>query len=70
MLFTLVMQTSKQSDCPSCVTCWSVELIPIFAVVKDITIFMRAVHLQVLEKILLLGADLDQRTRYGMNARE
>jgi hypothetical protein len=30
----------------------------------------RAEHLRVLEKILLLGADLDQRTRYGMNARE
>ena len=30
----------------------------------------RAEHLRVLEKILLLGADLDQQTRYGMNARE
>jgi hypothetical protein len=30
----------------------------------------RAQHLKVLEKMLLLGADLDQRTRYGMNARE
>jgi hypothetical protein len=30
----------------------------------------REQHLRVLEKILLLGADLDQRTRYDMNARE
>jgi len=30
----------------------------------------RAEHLRVLEKILRLGADLDQRTRYDMNARE
>ena len=30
----------------------------------------REPHLRVLEKILLLGADLDQRTRYDMNARE
>jgi|GEM_PF-589156 hypothetical protein len=30
----------------------------------------REQHLQVLEKILLLGADLDQHTRYDMNARE
>jgi hypothetical protein len=30
----------------------------------------REQYLRVLEKILLLGADLDQRTRYDMNARE
>lgn len=30
----------------------------------------REPHLRVLEKILLLGADLDQRTRFDMNARE
>ncbi len=30
----------------------------------------RQQHLRVLEKILLRGADLDQRTRYEMNARE
>ena len=30
----------------------------------------RPEHLRVLEKILRLGADLDQRTRYDMNARE
>jgi len=30
----------------------------------------RAEHLRVLEKILRLGADLDQRNRYDMNARE
>jgi hypothetical protein len=30
----------------------------------------REQHLRVLEKILLSGADLDQRTRYDMNARE
>jgi hypothetical protein len=30
----------------------------------------REQHLRVLEKILLLGGDLDQRTRYDMNARE
>ena len=30
----------------------------------------RAEHLRVLEKILRLGADLDQKTRYEMNARE
>ncbi len=30
----------------------------------------RAEHLRVLDKILRLGADLDQRTRYDMNARE
>jgi len=30
----------------------------------------REPHLRVLEKILLLGADLDQPTRYAMNARE
>jgi hypothetical protein len=30
----------------------------------------RAEHLRVLEKILRQGADLDQRTRYDMNARE
>jgi hypothetical protein len=30
----------------------------------------RESHLRVLEKILRLGADLDQRTRYDMNARE
>jgi hypothetical protein len=30
----------------------------------------REQHLRVLEKILLLGADLDQPTRYNMNARE
>jgi hypothetical protein len=30
----------------------------------------REQHLRVLEKILLLGADLDQRNRYDMNARE
>jgi hypothetical protein len=30
----------------------------------------RSEHLRVLEKILRLGADLDQKTRYDMNARE